>query len=120
MNELETIVSEVHDHIINNKHLDEDILFRLYKNNIIIKYFTFTLCLKKQHFIFQLDPTGLVRYFEHYVIEKDLHFELNIMGLGLCNLECVQKMIELREWYGLTTNIEANFLIDYHEISSTN
>lgn len=117
MNELETIVFEVHDHITNNKHLDEDISVEVRQyDKIVIKYFNFILLLKSKCFVVEFGPTQ--HCYEHYVTEKDLHFELSIMGLGLCGLECVQRMIEIRDWYGFKTNIESKFMIDYHEIAS--
>lgn len=45
MNELETLIHEVHDHIVNNVHLDSCIKITVYPTTFNIKYFKFNIYL---------------------------------------------------------------------------
>lgn len=113
MNELETIVHEVHDHLINNKDLSSDITIKVLTSSqqIILKYFDFSIVL--HNVLFELQYKHYCRY-ENYVPDIDCHFEESILHNVLCNVQTMKKMIEIREYYEFSTMKSEVFMTNYN------
>lgn len=114
MNELETIIHEVHDHLINNVELSNEINVKVKSyDNVVITYWNLTIVLRRENFC--IEYTKYKTRTENYVTQKDLHFEQSIIGDAVCSLRTVEQMIQIRSWYGLRTNLSEEFLTYFNE-----
>ncbi len=115
MNELECIIDEVLKHLIQGEDLSDDIsLTDNYNFDICIKYFNFSVILKEHCFV--LKYTQYKTRTEFYVLDKEVQFERLLCNNEplLCTHETVQKMVDIRKWYGFETHISNEYLEDFN------
>lgn len=114
MNELETIIHEVHDSLINGTVLSSDITVGTISfYGVIITYGNYIIELNERVFILK-DSQYHWRY-ENYVLDKDCHFEQSLMNDTICNCETINKMVQIRNFYRFDTFTSTEFLTEFNE-----
>ena len=114
MNELETIIFEVHQHIVHGKELSPDITVNVRQyTKIEISYFNYKVLLKEQCLVIQYNEYK--HRYENYVTEKDVHFEQSLMYDVLCDVSTMNRMVDIRDWYGFISIKNDEFMHEFNE-----
>ncbi|WNA16159.1 hypothetical protein XaC1_524 [Xanthomonas phage XaC1] len=98
MNELETLIHEVHDHLVNNAILDPTIRIIARAKNFNIKYFKFNIYLCSSKVLY---GDGCDAHEVPYYFEKDHYFNASLENDIKIDFNTMVKIASILEYYNI-------------------